>query len=144
MTQKIFVYGSLRTGMYNYDIYLKDRIVQSELAYVLGSLYTIHNASYPALLKGTDFIAGEIMEIEDAAILKQLDDLEGWMGEGNIHNEYHKVLTKIYDDKGVQIDELPVYFFNLDNPAHQNSIDALIKEHDYVKYIYQQERKEAK
>ena len=138
MTQKIFVYGTLRTGMYNYDKYLKGKIIQSELAYVKGSLHEIHGVSYPALIVGEDMIAGEIMELAQEHIMDELDELEGWIKEGDPQNEYHKIIVDIYDDLGSKIQRLPVYFFNLDNPKHTGLLGERIACKDYVKYIYKQ------
>ena len=38
--RKIFVYGSLRTGFFNYEKYLKGKVIKSELGRVKG-LYII-------------------------------------------------------------------------------------------------------
>lgn len=140
MTQKIFVYGSLRTGMYNYDKYLKGNIIQSELAYVKGSLHEIKGVVYPALVDGDDMIVGEIMELADDQILPALDELEGWNKEGDIHNEYNKVMMDIYDDLGTHITNLPVYAFNTTNPLHKDLLGDVIESHDYVKHVYEKAR----
>ena len=85
--KRIFVYGTLRTDMYNYEKYLKDKIIQSELAYVKGSLHEIKGVIYPALIEGDDMIAGEIMEVDDDQIFDELDELEGYLGELHMDNE---------------------------------------------------------
>ena len=59
--KKIFVYGALRTDMYNYKKYLQKKIIRSELAYVKGSLHEVKGMVYPALVAGEDMVAGEIM-----------------------------------------------------------------------------------
>ena len=137
MTQKIFVYGTLRTGMYNYDKYLDGKIIQSELAYVKGSLHQIKGVVYPALVDGMHMIAGEIMELNNEDLVKELDALEGFVGEGNINNEYDKITTDIYDDVGNVIDQLPVYFYNIRNSKQLNQLGSEITCCDYVKFIYQ-------
>ena len=49
MKQKIFVYGTLRKGMYNYDLYLKDEDSFRQYGYIKGSLMTIRGKAYPAI-----------------------------------------------------------------------------------------------
>ena len=38
MKQKIFVYGTLRKGMYNYDLYLKDEDSFRQYGYIKGKM----------------------------------------------------------------------------------------------------------
>ena len=38
---RVFVYGTLRKGMYNHDIYLRERSVYCGDGYIKGSLMTI-------------------------------------------------------------------------------------------------------
>lgn len=133
--KKLFVYGTLRTDMYNYKKFLKDKILQSELAYVKGSLYEIKGVLYPALIPGDHMIAGEIMEVDDDAIFTTLDELEGYHGEANDANEYDKVMMDIYDDRGEIIDYLPVYVFNTRKEERKKLLSSQILEHDYVAFM---------
>lgn len=133
--KKIFVYGTLRTDMYNYKKFLKDKIIQSELAYVKGSLHEIKGVLYPALISGDDMIAGEIMEIDDDDIFAVLDELEGYHGEHNDHNEYDKIMMDIYDDRSIIIDHLPVYVFNTQKEEHRKLLSSKILENDYVAFM---------
>lgn len=67
--ERIFVYGSLREGMYNYDLYLKSENTFRRYAYVKGTLFTIQSKPYPALLlEGDDMIIGEIHEVSDQTL----------------------------------------------------------------------------
>ena len=50
MKHRIFVYGTLRLGMYNYDLYLRDEDSFRSYAYIKGSLMTILTKVYPAYL----------------------------------------------------------------------------------------------
>ena len=49
---KLFVYGSLRMGLYNYELYLKGKSHFLGYGYVIGELYSLKERSYPALLPG--------------------------------------------------------------------------------------------
>ena len=44
--KKIFVYGSLRTGFYNYNKYLKGKIEDAVLGKVKGKLYHMPHKGY--------------------------------------------------------------------------------------------------
>lgn len=121
--------------MYNYEKYLKDKIIQSELAYVKGSLHEIKGVVYPALIDGEDMIAGEIMEVDDDHIFDELDVLEGYLGDMHIDNEYDKVIRTIYDDQGNEIDRLPVYVYNMRNENQKNRLSLRIMEGDYVAFM---------
>lgn len=142
MTQKIFVYGTLRKGMYNYDLYLRDENSFRSYAYIKGSLLTVENRQYPAYLQeGQDMIVGEIHEIRDET-MKVIDELEGFRSEGHLQNEYDKVVCDIYDEAGHVIDHLPVYVWNQDNINRNHRLGEDIPSHDYVQYI--QQKKEGK
>ena len=108
MNEKIFVYGTLRLGMYNYDQYLKDKNSFRQFAYVKGKLMTLKGKNYPALLlEGSDMVRGEIHEV-DSKFIGVLDELESYFGENNTDNEYNKVFCEIYDDNNKVIDRIPV------------------------------------
>lgn len=143
MKKKIFVYGTLRKGMYNYDMYLKDEDSFRGFGYVEGSLFTIIGSDYPAFLQeGHDMILGEIHEIDEkTAVL--IDDLEGYRGEDDKNNEYNKVICDIYNENQEVIDQIPVYVFNMEKHSNVRLLGEFIKCCDYVRYSIniEQERK---
>ena len=132
--ERIFVYGSLREGMYNYDRYLKGHVLSNKVGYVKGELYAIKGVRYPALLEGKDRIVGEIIEVDDPSILQIIDELEEYFGEDDINNEYDKKFVDIYNEKDEKIDRLFVYFFNMRKESHKNSLDNRILHGDFIKY----------
>lgn len=137
--KKIFVYGTLRKGMYNYDIYLRDQKSFERYAYVLGTLYTVKFKKYPALLlEGNRKILGEIHEISDD-LMKKIDELEGYIAEGHEDNEYGKILCDIFDENDQKIESLPVYAYNVSNNHGRNTIGDVIECNDYVRYIIEKE-----
>lgn len=137
---KIFVYGSLREGMYNYERYLKGRVRSKRYGYVKGDLYQIKGVPYPALLPDTHDILGEIMEVDGETILTELDELETYFGEGNMYNEYDKIVMDIYDEQHQILDALPVYIFNQHNPKHNDILGDQILSGDYVAFIQSQRK----
>lgn len=122
----IFVYGSLRTGFFNYDKYLKGRVLSSKKAKVKGSLFHMPNKGYPALLDGEDFVYGEVMEISNYDdVIRELDLMEGYFGPNNIENEYNRIPleVEILDSKNTEV--CYVYKYNqLD--------DEFIKHRKYI------------
>lgn len=135
MNEKIFVYGTLRLGMYNYDQYLKDKNSFRQFAYVKGKLMTLKGKNYLALLlEGSDMVRGEIHEV-DSKFIGVLDELESYFGENNTDNEYNKVFCDIYDDNNKVIDRIPVYVYNTGNNGNVQLLDKVIECGDFFKYV---------
>lgn len=134
---KIFVYGTLREGMYNYNIYLKGRAKMLQKAYVKGELYQIEGVRYPALITGDDIIAGEIMELQDEQVLAEIDNMEGYRYAGHPENEYERICMAIYDANRKIIDHLPVYFYNDKNDTYKKRLKDKIQIGDYVAFMEQ-------
>lgn len=135
INEKIFVYGTLRLGMYNYDQYLKDKNSFRQFAYVKGKLMTLKGKNYPALLlEGSDMVRGEIHEV-DSKFIGVLDELESYFGENNTDNEYNKVFCDIYDDNNKVIDRIPVYVYNTGNNGNVQLLDKVIECGDFFKYV---------
>lgn len=132
--KKMFVYGTLRVGMYNYEKYYKEHQSFRGNAYVKGLLYTIKGKVYPALTEGERMILGEIHEVPDE-VQDAVDLMEGFFGEGNIENEYDKIVREIYDADGAVIDHLPVYFYNVRNFRNRELLGNVILCNDYVAYL---------
>lgn len=134
MKEKIFVYGTLRKGMYNYDLYLKDKDSFTGYGYVKGTLMTLKGKDYPALLlTGDRLILGEIHEVE-SNFIKSLDKLENYFGENNPDNEYNKIVCDIYDAHQNIIAQMPVYVFNTSNMDRIQLLGEVIEFGDFVKY----------
>ena len=131
--KKMFVYGTLRVGMYNYEKYYKDYDSFRGNGYVKGLLHTIKGKVYPALTEGECMILGEIHEVPDE-IQDTVDLMEGFFGKGRLENEYDKIVSPIYDAEGKIIDHLPVYFYNLRNKENRKLLGDVIACGDYVAY----------
>lgn len=131
--KRMFVYGTLRVGMYNYERYYKDYDSFRGNAYVKGELRTIRGKLYPALIPGENMVLGEIHEVPDD-IQDAVDLMEGFLGEGRPENEYDKIISTIYDAQGKAIACLPVYFYNLRNPKNRELLGDVITCSDYVTY----------
>lgn len=131
--KRMFVYGTLRVGMYNYEKYYKGYDSFRGNGYVRGELHALQGKVYPALIPGEQMVLGEIHEVPDE-VQDAVDLMEGFFGEGRLENEYDKILSTIYDGQGRVIDQLPVYFYNLRNPENRELLGDIITCNDYVAY----------
>ncbi|MCM1175131.1 MAG: gamma-glutamylcyclotransferase [Blautia sp.] len=139
--KKMFVYGTLRVGMYNYEKYYQEHDSFRQNAYVKGTLHTLKGKVYPALTEGTQMVAGEIHEVPDA-VQDEVDLMEGFFGEGVMENEYDKTVSDIYDADGNVIDRLPVYFYNVRNAKNRELLGDVIAGNDYVAYLQEKQNRQ--
>lgn len=96
MVRKIFVYGSLMEGLFNYEKYLKGKVISRKCARTKGELYHLTSFGYPAMIKGNDYVYGELIEVIDfEETVKNLDGLEHFYGEGFKENEYNRTVIKV-------------------------------------------------
>lgn len=95
--KKVFVYGSLREGFFNYDKYLKNKVSPASLGEVRGKLFHLPHKGYPALLDGEDTVIGEIMALKDFyEDIVSLDQMEGFRSFEDISiNEYIRTTINV-------------------------------------------------
>lgn len=76
MTHKVFVYGSLKTGLHNHWLLENSKFI--EFAQTQDSVFEMVSFdSFPGVLENGSFaIQGELYEVEDE-VLEWLDQLEG-------------------------------------------------------------------
>lgn len=140
---KLFVYGSLRKGCFNHS-YIKEKAEFKGIFYVKGTLFTIKNKKYPALIlnnckkNSSDmFTVGELYEFSENAdnpekIFENMDKMEEYYGENNINNEYNRLYLDIYDSNYKKADSAYVYVYNLENPLLKDSLENKIENNDYL------------
>lgn len=133
---KIFVYGSLCTGMYNYERYLQGKVQHTQRAYVKGDLFQLQGVRYPALLEGDAYVAGELMEINDDGIVSTLDGLEEYIGENHPDNLYDKRICTIYNEEKEALAEVPVYFYNIRKQSQLETLGPRIEKQDFVAFYH--------
>ncbi|WP_207707424.1 gamma-glutamylcyclotransferase family protein [Clostridium tarantellae] len=96
--RRIFVYGSLRTGFFNYNKYLKGYVLKEEPARIKGKLYHMPNKGYPALLDGEGYVYGEVFTIKNdeyTKVMESMDNMENYFNIGDSNNEYNRVAVKV-------------------------------------------------
>ena len=90
----LFVYGTLLEGEYNHGR-LADSKKVADQVWVYGELFDTH-CGYPALYTGNDDkVSGELYEVSPA-VMKQIDELEGYFGPFDSGNLYDKVEVEVH------------------------------------------------
>lgn len=95
----LFVYGTLQPGSRGYGSSLKNAVIESAPAYwAQASLYI--GSSYPLAIRsiGGTGVYGSIMLIDQrlfAEILDELDEYEGYWGEGDPRNLYTRQVIEV-------------------------------------------------
>lgn len=125
---KVFVYGSLRYGMYNYEKLLKNKVKKRQLGTIKGELYHLANKGYPAIQDGEDNIIGEVYEFYDFdKVIKELDELEDYYPNNIMDSYYFREVT----DVKLENDEVILaYVYKRNSNSEFNINDDLIRIYD--------------
>ena len=130
---KIFVYGSLREGFFNFNKYISTAAKKVELGEVKGKLYAIKDQEYPALLEEDGTVIGEIITVENCN-LEAIDEMENYFGENNPNNEYNKIKKEIKNLETGEIEILDVYVYNTTNPNFSRNNLVLVLSVDWKEF----------
>ncbi len=80
----LFVYGTLRTGEYNWKIYLAGK-TRSETP-AIADQHQLYANQYPYMIPGEGKVVGTLVEIEPElypAVMREIDELEQFSPTGN-------------------------------------------------------------
>lgn len=117
----MFVYGTLKKGYYNYEKFLKGKCSKISNGYTKGILYNIKGEVFPAMLYGDKKVYGEIYEIKDESVIKEVDALEMFH---NLDTDMYKREThKIVTDEGKEI-FAQVYVYQNNDLSKLTEIDS--------------------
>ncbi len=106
---KVFVYGTLKPGEYNYRRFCEGRVVEAMPAVVTGDLYDLP-VGYPALTPGDRSIYGVVLTFADPKILGELDRLEDYdPNRSPDENEYEREQTEVVDLEGRSLGIVWIY-----------------------------------
>lgn len=135
----LFVYGSLREGFFNYDKYLSGKVSEKKDASLKNMrLYHMPYKGYPAIIPGEDVVLGEIIVINEEdyeATVAAMDEMEGFISEGNPKNEYHKVILEVENLQTKEKENCFVYFYNKNKDKSFDSESVYIQDGDWKKYM---------
>ena len=133
----LFVYGSLRPNFFNFEKYLDGKVIDIKPATLKGmNLYHMPYKGYPAITPGDDMVFGEIISVKDYDnTIKAIDIMEGFLGENNPQNEYHKIIVEV-EHKDTSIKEkCYTYFYNRDLDKSFDEEAIYINHGDWKKYM---------
>lgn len=97
MVLRVFVYGTLKPGCLYYRQYCLGLTHDERPAIALGQLYSLP-IGYPAMTWGDGEVHGYLLSFEDAAVLSDLDELEGYSARNlGSENEYERCWIEVFD-----------------------------------------------
>lgn len=107
---KVFVYGTLKPGEWNYPRYCQGKIIDSQPAYTLACLYSLP-FGYPAMTPGNQRVEGFLLTFANQAYLASLDELEGCTARQPRDSlSYYRQMVSIYNQEGDYLTEAWAYF----------------------------------
>lgn len=132
---KVWVYGSLMEGFYNYQKALVGQIEERVPAWIYGRLYHQTKKGYPAILPGEDRIYGELLTILDfQATIEKLDMIEDYRGDG-YRNEYERKITSVIHLKDEKTESAYVYWYGWDDIDTPENPSVYIPSGDWREYM---------
>ena len=110
---RVFVYGTLKPGEANYELYCASDVVEAKKAWVRGELYSLPQG-YPAMTTGNDKVYGYLLSFANAEVLSSLDELEGYHPQRpNQENFYNRTQVEIFDLENNSLGLAWVYLMSL-------------------------------
>ncbi|MER7817897.1 gamma-glutamylcyclotransferase family protein [Streptomyces sp. NPDC096153] len=97
-----FVYGTLRAGEHNHDLFLRGRTSAEEPARLRGALL-YEGPGYPYAIEGDGVVTGELVTAAPeryGELIAVLDHLEGYFGPGDPRNLYVRVERRVHTASG--------------------------------------------
>ncbi|WP_422614226.1 gamma-glutamylcyclotransferase family protein [Brasilonema bromeliae] len=97
---KIFVYGTLKPGEENYQIYCAGKVVNTTRAVAQGKLFALP-MGYPAMTPGDSAVYGYLLSFENQDVLMALDELEDYHPDRDAsENLYNRKQIETQDLQG--------------------------------------------
>ena len=95
-TTQVFVYGTLKPGESNYQIYCQGKTIAEIAAYARGCLYHLA-PGYPGMTVGNNKVRGYLLSFSDGRILNDLDALEDYSENRAAQlNDYYRKKVPVY------------------------------------------------
>lgn len=133
--KKIFVYGSLRTGFFNYNKYLLGKVSNAQVGKVKGKLYHMPQKGYPALLEGNDDIWGEVMTLNNfESVMIPMDKMENYYGINDDKNEYNRIVMDVELLDGSK-ESCYVYYYVMNDEKSFKENSVYISNGDWKNYM---------
>ncbi|MHC1748904.1 MAG: gamma-glutamylcyclotransferase [Cellulosilyticaceae bacterium] len=128
--EKIFVYGSLMKSFRNHDKVLKHRATETGKGKIKGALYHLPEG-YPAVTTGDMAVHGEVYTLSKNKLIKGIDLLEGYLGEGkdNLYERRRQLVT-LEDGKVVEC-----WSYMYVNEGYAKRKGKLVKDGNWAKFM---------
>jgi gamma-glutamylcyclotransferase (GGCT)/AIG2-like uncharacterized protein YtfP len=137
--KKLFVYGSLRKGSFNYNKHLKGHILERVMGKTVGSLFHIENKGYPAMIQGDAEIIGEIITLESKELLKAIDAVENYDSITYDTCEYLRKPIKVINQVTDAVEIIDAYVYNMTNKENHKDLLRIVPSGDWLEYIESKE-----
>lgn len=130
---RVFVYGTLMTGMINFSI-VKPFVISVIPGKLCGKVYDLSYGFPGAILEGEDqYVVGELIELREIeTAMKLLDQLEDYYGPNSPHNMYERSIANIVTLSGEIFD---AYVYMWAKPEQLNEIGTLIDHGSWRVYV---------
>ena len=137
--KRLFVYGSLMEGFFNYKKSLEGKVISRIPARVRGLLYHQNRKGYPAMVGGKGWVRGEFLELKDFETLISLcDTIEKYYSPGNPENEYERKASQVELESGGEV-LAHVYWYARNDLGSPGNPAFLIASGDWREYMNKQE-----
>lgn len=135
-----FVYGTLRKDQGNWSWALKGRTTSDEVATLTGA-QMFSGSGFPFVsmtdAAESDVVVGDLFYIDSAlfpAVVRDLDGLEGFRGEGVAFNMYDRKVVTVTTASGEQV-EAYTYLVSADLYERQVRNNPVVGSGDWLTYI---------
>jgi gamma-glutamylcyclotransferase (GGCT)/AIG2-like uncharacterized protein YtfP len=119
---KVFVYGTLKPGEYNYQYFCAGKVVEEKKAIAFGQLFDL-SLGYPAMTFGENAVQGFLLTFADPAILSLLDELEDYDPHRSLEeNEYYRQQVEIYTPEGEALGLAWAYLMTSEQVQHLEGV----------------------
>jgi len=116
---KIFVYGTLKPGEKNYQLYCANTVTAVQEAIAYGKLYDLPMGYPAAIFPAAYLVRGYLLAFTDTRVLQSLDELEDYDPNQLIsQNHYERHQIEVYDSNFSSLGKVWTYSMN------QQQIDA--------------------
>jgi gamma-glutamylcyclotransferase (GGCT)/AIG2-like uncharacterized protein YtfP len=111
----VFVYGTLKPGYANYQAYCGESVLAFRKAKVRGQLFDLP-VGYPAMMSGTQWVQGYLLQLCDDTVLLRLDQLEDYQpNRPEQENEYLRRWVEVFDEQERSLGGTWAYFMSAQN-----------------------------
>ncbi|WP_320128585.1 gamma-glutamylcyclotransferase family protein [uncultured Sphaerochaeta sp.] len=132
---RLFVYGSLLEGFFNYEKTLVGQVISCVPAKVRGKLFHQCKKGYPALIPGEDWVFGELLELSHIEkTLPLIDEVEEYFGKDK-ENEYDRILTNVFALTDNTWIEAHLYWYGLQDLGTKQNPVVYLPTGDWRSYM---------